>query len=232
MISSMPEYNITDLRNHIVETYRVGAGSRPEISLIEIDGQKMIIKDFGQSDPWFRFAVGRLLRYREERALRRLLGVKGIPRFMGRAGPHAVVMEYIEGKTAKQLKRQKFEPEFFQRLNQLINDMHARGIAHCDLRSGGNTIVDNEGQPYFVDFVGHFRRGAKWNLLYKWIFNRFCEADKVGAVRLKRRLAPELLGEDEKQVLIRDRKHLMARISRFIGGSIRNISRLILTGKK
>lgn len=215
-----------------LQTFREGKGTRPEVSLIEVNGQKMIIKDFGQSDPWFRFAVGRLLRYREERALRRLDGVKGIPRFLGRVSSHAVLMEYIEGETAKRLKRQKFGPEFFDKLNQLVDDMHARGIAHCDLRSGGNTIVDQHGQPYFVDFVGHFRRGAKWNLVYKWVFDRFCVADKAGIVRLKERLAPELLSDREKRVLVLDRKHPIGRISRFIGISIRNISRLILTRKK
>ena len=55
------------------------------------------------------------------------------------------------------------------------------------------------------------------------------EADRVAVARLKRSRAPELLTDAEKQALTRDRNTWLEKTARYIGKSVRNISRLILT---
>jgi len=79
--------------------------------------------------------------------------------------------------------------------------------------------------------VAHFVPGRPWNLFWRWAYAQLCEADRIAVARLKRRLAPELLTEQDNKNLERDRKHPLARVARFIGGSIRDISRLVLTKK-
>ena len=102
-------------------------------------------------------------------------------------------------------------------------------MAHCDLRSAGNILVDAKGAPHLVDFVVHFKRGKRWNPLTRWMYKKFCHADRVVVARLKRQLAPELLNDRERADLARDRKTILERSARLIGKSIRRLSRVLLT---
>jgi hypothetical protein len=80
-----------------------------------------------------------------------------------------------------------------------------------------------------VDFAAHFRRGRSWNPVSRWMYVKFCEADRVAVARLKKSHAPELLSEPEQQALARDRKTWLERGARIIGKSVRNLSRWLLT---
>ena len=141
-------------------------------------------------------------------------------------------MEYIDGRPAKDIPRGELDAAVFERIHALVAAMHRHGVAHCDLRSGGNTLIGADGQVYFVDFVAHFVQGRRWNLFWRWAFRRFCEADRIGVARLKRRLAPALLTEEDQDNLVRVKRHPLARAARFVGGSIREISRFFLTRNK
>ena len=231
-MSSLDQLSLDALRAHAIETYRAGRGTRPEVMLIEVGGERAVLKDFSRSDPWFGRLIGPLATFREARALRLLEGVPGVPRLIRHINRRAILMQHIDGVPAKQTPKGVVGPEVFERLYGLVEAMHQRGVAHCDLRSGGNTIIDNQGQPYFVDYVSHCVRGRRWNLFLRWAFGKFCEADRVAVARLKKRLAPDLLTGEEQQGLERDRTMLLGRIARFIGDSTRKLSRFILTRKK
>ena len=224
--------SIEELRSHVVETYRVGGGTRPEVLLIRVGDRQAILKDYGRSDPGYRYVIGPLLAYRETQALRALAGVRGVPELFRKVNSRAVLMQYIEGCRAKDMPPEALSDELFDRLYGLVREIHRCGIAHCDLRSRGNTIFGKDGQPYLVDFVAHFVRGRRWNLFWRWAFGRFCQADVVAIARLKQRLAPHLLTSEEKRDVELDRKMAVARVARFIGNSIRHISRFALTNRK
>ena len=184
-----------ELRMHTQKVFRVGRGTRPEATLVEIGGQRAVLKDFGRSDPWFSWLLGRLMAYREARALRLLDGVPGVPRLLRRVTPQAVLMEYIDGRPAKDIPRGELDAAVFERIHALV-------------------------------------QGRRWNRFWRWAFRRFCEADRIGVARLKRRLAPALLTEEDQDHLVRDKRHPLARAARFVGGSIREISRFFLTRNK
>lgn len=236
MLRAMPDLTTAtpeELRAASTRVFRQGLGTRPQVSLIELEGQRAVLKDFTRCAPWFGWLFGPLLAYREARALRLLQGVRGVPALIRQVNSRAILMAYVDGKTAKELpKASLHDPAFFERVYALTDAMHARGVAHCDLRSGGNTVIDGEGQPWFVDFVSHFVQGAPWNLPWRWVFRQFCRADHIGVTRLKRRLAPELLTDADRQELELDKKHPVGRIARFIGHGIRDLGRLILPRKK
>jgi RIO-like serine/threonine protein kinase len=40
-----------------------------------------------------------------------------------------------------------------QRLRALVDQMHARGVYHLDLRNRGNVLVDDSGRPTLLDFA-------------------------------------------------------------------------------
>jgi RIO-like serine/threonine protein kinase len=226
---SLDTLPIDELRRHTVQTYRAGEGTRPEVALVRIGNSQAVLKDFSRSAVWFGRVLGPLLAYREARALTLLDGVSGIPRLIRKVSSRALLIEYIDGVPAKAIPPGSVAPELFEKLDELVRAVHERGVAHCDLRSGGNIVVSSNGQPYLVDFVAHTVRG---NLLWSWIFRRFCQADLVAVVRLKKRLAPELISSDDECNLLLDREAILPRIARMIGRSVRNISRFVFAKNK
>lgn len=231
-MTPLQDISLADLRAHVVKTFRQAGGSRPDVLLINVQGSLAVLKDFSNADPWFRRWVGPLSVRREARALKQLQGARGVPRLLQIFGQEALLMEYIPGANAKQVPAGGLTPQFFERFYRLVNSLHAAGIAHCDLRSQGNILVGDDGEPHVVDFAAHFRRGRSWNVAANWMYEKFCEADRVAVARLKRSHAPELLTDLEKQALARDRKTVLERSARLIGKSIRNVSRWLLTSRR
>ena len=62
-------YNLEQLREYATTSYREGGGSRPDVLLIEINGHQAVLKDHNQMDPKFAFWIGKLLVWRELKAL-------------------------------------------------------------------------------------------------------------------------------------------------------------------
>jgi predicted Ser/Thr protein kinase len=226
-VSSSP--SLEELHRRAQRVFRRGGGTRPEVLLVEIEGRPAVLKDYAHADPWFRRLIGPLSARREARALELLDGLTGVPRLLGRPAPDALLLEYVPGVTARELKRGALPAEFFERFYGLVAAIHARGVAHCDLRSTGNILIGPNGQPYAVDFVAHFKQGEWWNPLTRWMFRKFCHADRTSVARLKRSLAPELLTEQEQVALARDRNTPLERAARAVGKSIRNVGRWLLT---
>lgn len=226
---ALEDLSLDDLRAHAVKTFRQGGGSRPDVLLIRLNGEEAVLKDYAKADPWFRCLVGPLSARREARALDQLRGVRGVPRLLRQVSRDALLLEYVPGTSAREVPPGGLTPLFFERFYRLVDRLHESGIAHCDLRSTGNILVGADGEPHVVDFAAHFRRGRSWNPVSRWMYAKFCEADRVAVARLKKSHAPDWLTETEIQALARDRKTWLERTARFVGKSIRNVSRWLLT---
>ncbi|NIO39900.1 MAG: hypothetical protein GTO41_06720 [Burkholderiales bacterium] len=223
-MGSLDTLSIGELRAHAIKTYRVGEGSRPEVSLIQVGDAQAVLKDFGRSALWFGRIFGPLLAWREARALRRLVEVYGVPKLIRQVNARALLIEHVEGLSTKAIPHGSVQPELFDRLGRLVREVHQHGVAHCDLRTRGNIIVGRDGQPYLVDFAAHIGRGRRWNLPWRWAFAQFCKADLVSVVRLKERQAPNLLTAEEQRQLELDRTRPVGRIAR----GIRNLTQRVL----
>lgn len=231
-MTSLQDLSLGELRAHAVKTFRQGGGSRPDVLLIRAGGEEAVLKDYSRADPWFRRLVGPLSARREARALRQLDGVRGVPRLLRVVGREALLLEHVPGTSARHVPPGGLTPEFFERFYRLVERLHEAGVAHCDLRSQGNILVGADGEPHVVDLAAHFRRGRSWNVAARWMYRKFCEADRVAVARLKKSHAPDLLTEAEKQALARDRKTPLERTARFIGKSVRNLSRWLLIRRR
>lgn len=228
----LQELTSESLHHKAVRIYRQGGGSRPEVAIIKIDDQEMVLKDFARCDPWFSRILGTRLARREAIALQRLDSVAGVPKLLTRIGKKALLMEHVPSRNVKEYPKGELPKEAITRLLQLVADMHQCGVAHCDLRSFGNILIDEQDQPHLVDFTAHFKQGKPWNPITRWLFKRFCMADFVAIARIKRRHAPDMLSEEEKLALQKDRKTFLERGARMFGKSVRNISRWLLTRNK
>ncbi|HEX5054778.1 MAG TPA: phosphotransferase [Planctomycetota bacterium] len=108
--------------------------------------------------------VARLMIRREHRALSALAGLADVPAVV--VGARGVARRsWLPGQplsVARELPR-----DYFDRLEELVRAMHARGVCHNDLHKEGNILVGDDGRPALIDFQLaslHPRRGRSFGL--------------------------------------------------------------------
>jgi len=178
---------------------RRGRPWQPDILLLDHDGRKVIVKDYAPRQWPYRLGVGLFSVWRETLIYRTLAGIAGVPRFVGRIDRYALATEYIPGKGAGEAKPGDVDDAFFARLSRTVEAIHARGVVLCDLRNMNNVLISERGDPFVIDFAAGFRRGAPWNLPLNAIFRLFAQDDRLGVIKLKRRLAPHLVTPEESR---------------------------------
>jgi len=198
MSTNWQQYTLEELRSHATTVFRQGGGSRPDVLLIEINGDKAVLKDQSGADKLFATLIGPVLNWRECKALTKLDDVSCTPNLLSKPTSRSFLMSYHESEQITRLT--SFEPEwprFFEKLNAAINELHAAGVAHNDLRNPTNTLVTAQGDPILVDLVACFCRGHAWNLPNQWLFNKFSKVDLSAMTKLKSKVAPELINSDD-----------------------------------
>ncbi|MCE5322259.1 hypothetical protein LLG46_02965 [bacterium] len=229
-MTKLPRLDRKLIEENTVDYYRTAGGTRPDLRVVDIDGNKVAVKDFKGSDFLFRKIVGPILIRREFGAMRNLLGVEGIPQLVGRMDKYSLAMEHISGTSLEHVSQGVLTNEFYAELVEVVNNMHSRGIAHCDLRSRGNVMLGDDGRPYVVDFAACVYRGRGINPFTRWLFNQFVLADNNAVLRIKQRLSPELLTDKDKADLAIPLPFEVP--ARIVGESIRKLTRKLLTGRK
>ncbi len=150
---------------------------------------------------WF----GELHCTHEEGIYRRLAGVPGIPRWAGRVGSCGYAIEYIEALPLDHFTAPP--PGFFDRLRELFDAVHARGVAYGDANKRSNILVAPDGRPYLVDFQLSLCTRDEWPLvdsLVGAIVRYIARKDLYHLYKHKRRMAPQELTA-EQEVLSRRR---------------------------
>lgn len=198
--------------------------------VVDLPGGKIVVKDFKKSSPAFSLFIGPVLIYRERCALRKLIGVEGVPRLISRIDRFAFAMEYLPGVSLDRQIDKAPTDEFYKDLARVVDDIHSRGVAHCDLYSRGNVILGDDGRPYVVDFAAGIMRGGRLNILMRTLFNQFVRADEKAVLRIKRRLSPGLLTEEEKRQL--DTPLPLDRLARAFSAFFRKTVRLFFVKKQ
>ena len=137
-----------------------------------------------------------------------------------RVDRRGVLIEYCPGRPWGQARPSEAA---YDRLADLLATIHRAGIAHGDLRGGGNFLVDDNDRPYIVDFVARVKRGSAWNVVWNWVFARFVAADNSALVKLRARHAPHLVSPAEKQAMAH--RGRFERLARAAGQAIRRATR-------
>jgi RIO-like serine/threonine protein kinase len=176
------------------------AWHRPEVRRIDIGGFPALVKDYSRRPLLYRETWGRFMIDRETLIFREIDGLPGIPRYLGRIDATAFAMEYIEGEECGDVALKSLSAGFFVRLADTVRAMHARNIFHGDLRQRRNILVGPGEQPYLIDFASGLRVPRDTAL------GRFlARTDLSGVAKLKRKLAPHLIDEDDMKLLLLDR---------------------------
>lgn len=169
---------------------RPPSSTRPALWSLKIHQQEYVIKDFRCNGFFYRNTVGRLLAWREEKAYRRLRGLRGVPRFYGKMG-HTLIMEAVKGKPVEGLEANDPLPlNFFDDLRELVRQFHLRGIAHCDLKRAPNILLGEDGKPYVVDWSASITASEFRPFPLGLIYRRFLVDDMNAVVKLQLRHRP------------------------------------------
>lgn len=129
--------------------------------------------------------MGRFLVWREGRALRRLHGLEGIPRFYGSVQGLALIMDAVPGRAVEGLEHEAPLPgSFFEKLRALVNTFHDRGIAHCDLKRAPNILLGQDGAPYIVDWSAAISATEFRPFPLSLLYRRFVLDDLNAVVKL------------------------------------------------
>jgi tRNA A-37 threonylcarbamoyl transferase component Bud32 len=160
--------------------------SKGTIELIEVGERPVVLKDLS-ARPWpVRLVLGPWQLDREANAYRLLQGVPGTPRFLGRVDRQAIVLEYVPGRDLAAVKPGELSESFFDRLDRLLDAIHARGVAHGDLHRH-DVLAGPGGQPYLVDFSTSLVAGPSADPLLRFLFDQMCRADHRAAAKLRHR---------------------------------------------
>ena len=74
-MSDRPELTRADLAGEPLEVLNSGRSHAPDVTVHEVDGEKVVLKDFGPK-PWFwRVLLGRIVTAREAYVLRAVAGI-------------------------------------------------------------------------------------------------------------------------------------------------------------
>jgi len=184
--------------------------------------------------------LGRRLCRREMRFYRKLSDVPGVPALLGTVGETGFVHEYVSGEP---LRRGLAVPRgFFDALEDLLREVHRRDIAYVDTNKCPNILLGDDGAPHLIDFQ------ISWDLdelgdtsLNRWLLRRLQREDRYHVLKHKKRLCPEELTAEERDVVMRKsaliRLHRMItapyfRLRRAIFRRLRETGRLIPEGSQ
>ena len=189
--------------------------------------EKIVVK-FGRQSSLFGLPMkwsGEFMRRREENVYSRLEGLEGIPRWLGRLGDTGYAIEYIDAVPLDHFE--KVPAGFFDRIIDLMKQVHSRGVAYSDSNKRSNILVGPDGEAFLIDFQISLllRENSPWplNRISRAIVDYICQRDIYHLLKHKRRMAPDELTPEE-DTLSRQRD-LLHRIHRKVAKGWRYLRR-------
>jgi len=194
--------NIDELVSRRGNYIRKPAGTRPAVWILEEAGRRAVVKEFTSNGPVYRNLIGRFLIWRESKAYRKLKGLDGVPELYGVVGGTAIIIEEIQGRYLENIEKELTLPSsFFLELEKLIEEIHLRGVAHCDLKRAPNILLGSNCRPYIVDWASAISRDEFRLFPLDMIYRRFLIDDRLAVIKLKLRHLPDEVTDEQRKRL-------------------------------
>jgi serine/threonine protein kinase len=127
----------------------LAAGYQGKTLLYERGGHKFVIKT-PHGAGISRLIHTHMLRH-EYKVYRKLAGYPYAPACYGMVDNRYLLLEYIEGTTIRD-HRPADEAAYIEKLFDAIRQLHARDVAHMDLKKKDNLLVTIDDNPCLLDF--------------------------------------------------------------------------------
>lgn len=142
--------------------------------------------------------LGQLVTWHERRVYRRLEGLAGVPRLLASPSSGVLVHEHLPGRALAWGDR--VPDGFLEELEELVERIHARGVAVVDLEKPGNVLLGDDHRPALFDFqlAWYWPRALGGGLPpLSWIRGWMQQGDRYHLGKLRRRLRPDTMTEAE-----------------------------------
>jgi hypothetical protein len=194
------------------------------------DGEAVCLKHY-HTEPWLGWPLewsGRLMADREVRHYRLLEDLPNVPRLLGRVGKSAFAHSWVEGNDLLDQK-DKLPDDFFDRLEALLAEVHARGMAYVDMNKPDNVLIDTLGRPVLIDFqISWAPHLGRWPIRFvkQRLLRMLQQSDLYHVTKLKRRYRKDLMTAEERQDSYR--RPWFLRLHRLVGAPLRDLRRKFL----
>lgn len=177
------------------QTHHLSQGYQGHTYLYEKRGQRYVVKapiGWGPAR-WIR---RRMLRH-EYRVYTLLKHAVGVPRCCGFIDGTYLILEHIDGK---QIRGATIDDPagFYSSLLECLQGLHARGVAHGDLKKKDNILVVDGREPVVIDFGVAIVRKAGWAPLNHYLFRLFRRFDYNAWVKHKYNRRVEQICEEDR----------------------------------
>jgi hypothetical protein len=174
--------------------------------------------------------LGRLLAGHEQAIYERLTGLAGVPRWVQRIDETTIAIEHL---AATPLDHAPPPAGFFDRLRDLLREVHARGVGYCDMNKRSNILVGPGGEPFLIDYQISIRSLDDWPWpvramaarLVRYVQNR----DVYHLYKHKRRISPRELTPQEAE--LSRRLTALHRLHRLLTDPWRRVRRAFLRSR-
>lgn len=158
---------------------------------------------------------------RELKVLRQLQDIDQVPQIIGSFGRTGFLYQYIDGKSLDE--RPALPDSFFDKLMDLIRQIHTHDICYVDMNKRGNILLGDDNRPHLIDFqISKYLPGR----IFKPLRNYLQKEDIYHLLKHKRKFRPDLLTDEENERLAR--VSLPIRLHRAITGPLRDLRRAFL----
>lgn len=184
---------------------------QPDIWIVDAEGDARVWKTWMRRPRWERATVGRWLAQREGRNIAALEDLAEFPRFLGHPHPATVAMSLMDAEPVPELKNGKgLNAAYFHRLEELLEEMHRRGINHGDLRRKNLLRAPGDpSTPRMVDFTQSLHLPPPRRGIRAYIMREAVRIDRVTFLKLKKWfLGDDALTPDEEAEAERRPWHL------------------------
>jgi len=171
--------------------------------------------------------LGRATIERELANLRRVSGIAGVPKLIARCGNTGFAYEYIEGRSLDDCS--DIPNGFFDRLRELLGQVHRRNVVYLDLNKRGNILVGEDGRPYLIDFQisMHISKDAITEVKQMGrVLKALQSCDIYHLFKHKRKLCPKELSAEERELSYRVNRHIQ--LHRKLTRPLTNLRRALL----
>ncbi len=179
-----------------VHLLRSNTKVKPKVMKVELDGKSWAVKDYSDCTLAVRSTYGRATVSHEYWVLEKLNGIAGIPSNPFVLDDYAVVYEFIEGEKFAACK-ERITTECLEKCEKLLEEFHKRGIVHLDTGSMSNWMLDNEGQPYLIDF----QTATPLKRFPRKMRDFMIAMDYRGVLKKWKALHPDKMGEERAKKL-------------------------------
>ena len=142
--------------------------------------------------------IRRFMLDHEFRVYNRLSGIEGVPACHGFIQKMYLILEFVDGESIRHARIEDRD-FFFRALRNLIEKIHAAGVAHGDLKKKDNILVLQGRHPCLIDFGVAVIRKKRFAPLNRYLYNLFRRFDYNAWAKFKYNSKFEDMSEEDRQ---------------------------------